>query len=150
MGSPFVLSPTGQYKRGKKHSTPFVLYQAEFPPLTAIICLGYRAPSSMDWSQWQYRQFPVWRKSCFMQTTCFCYWVTPKLLWVSYVISNISEFWQFSGLTVNWPKSVLLPLDQGVNSLSASLCPVPVVISFKYLGIVISPQPIDYYCLKWM
>lgn len=60
------------------------------------------------------------------------------------VMSIIMNFSRFSGLTINWSKSALLPLDQGVHSQLDNYCSVPIVTSFKYLGVVISPQPLDF------
>lgn len=61
------------------------------------------------------------------------------------VMSTITDFGRFSGLTINWSKSALLALDQGIHPQLGIYCPVPVIESFKHLGIEISPQPLDFF-----
>lgn len=43
------------------------------------------------------------------------------------VMSLISEFGRFLGLTINWSKSALLPLDQIDAPLVLPSCPVSIV-----------------------
>lgn len=47
-------------------------------------------------------------------------------------------------LTISWSKSALMMLDREVNPHLSFFCRVPVVMSFKYLGIVISSTLTDY------
>lgn len=79
---------------------------------------------------------PLWENP----TLCFCYSENS----LRHVLSTILDFRKFSGLTISWSTLALLLLDKGVIPVMASLCPVPVLTSFKYLGIVISAQLIDY------
>lgn len=60
------------------------------------------------------------------------------------VMSTITNFGWFSGFTINWSKPAPFPLNQGIHPQLGNYCPVPVVTSFKYLGVVISPQPLDF------
>lgn len=60
------------------------------------------------------------------------------------VITTISGFGHFSGLTINWSKSALMVLDGEQTVDLPDFCPIPVVTSFKYLGIQISPKLADY------
>ena len=60
------------------------------------------------------------------------------------VMAIITEFGRFSGLTINWSKSALMFPDGEPEGGSGPVCPVPVVTSFKYLGVWISPTITDY------
>lgn len=56
-------------------------------------------------------------------------------------IKCVNEFGRFSGLGMNWEKSMLLPLDLLPDSLPPSLSHIKVVSSIKYLGITMSAFP---------
>lgn len=60
------------------------------------------------------------------------------------VMSIILDFGHYSGLTINWTKSALVVLDKELGVTLPDSCPVPIVSSFHYLGIQISPRIIDY------
>lgn len=64
------------------------------------------------------------------------------------VMTIISSFVHYSGLTINWTKSALLVLDEDRDLEIPDSCPIPVVTSFKYLGIQISPRLADYCSLN--
>lgn len=50
----------------------------------------------------------------------------------------------FRGLMVNWGKSLLFAIDQGVQDTAALNVPLQWVAEFKYLGIIISRQAEDF------
>lgn len=56
----------------------------------------------------------------------------------------IADFGTYFGLTINWTKSALLPLEGIVDPSLHTLCPVPVVESFRYQGVVVSPDLTNY------
>lgn len=60
------------------------------------------------------------------------------------VMSTISRFGRFSGLLINWSKSVLLLLDWNNTQIVNSSCPIPIATSFKYLGIQITAKPREF------
>lgn len=60
------------------------------------------------------------------------------------IMEIIGEFGSWSGLLINWDKSVLMPLDQPSLPLLSVSVPLQVVSEFRYLGIVIRPKPQDY------
>lgn len=64
------------------------------------------------------------------------------------VMSIITQFGHYSGLTINWSKSALMMLDEDRKVNLPDSCPIPVVISFKYLGVQISPRLGDYCSLN--
>lgn len=59
----------------------------------------------------------------------------------------ITDFGTYSGLTI---KSALLPLEGIVDPSLHSFCPILVVDSFKYLGVVVLPDLPNYSCLNIM
>lgn len=56
----------------------------------------------------------------------------------------IELFGRWSGLLINWDKSVLLPVDPLPPSFSPASTPLQIVQRFKYLGIMISARPSDF------
>lgn len=69
---------------------------------------------------------------------------------LSHAMPLITDFGHYSGLTINWSKSALMFLD-GAPGLDAELpCPVPVVTSFKFLGIHVSLKLTDYCSQKYI
>lgn len=56
----------------------------------------------------------------------------------------IEEFGRFSGLGINWEKSMLLPLDPIPDSIPPTVSHLRVVSFIKYLGIIISASPQSY------
>ncbi|CAJ0965832.1 unnamed protein product [Ranitomeya imitator] len=54
------------------------------------------------------------------------------------VIATIDKFSKFSGLYINWDKSALFPLSHTQAPCLETLSPLPIVSSFKYLGIHMS------------
>lgn len=66
------------------------------------------------------------------------------------VMAIITFFGSYSSLTINWAKPALLQLGDVVAPSLADFCPVPVVRSFKYLDIYISPIVTDYCTLNIM
>lgn len=69
---------------------------------------------------------------------------------VKKLMEVITTFGLHSGLTINWAKLNLMPLDAEVSPSLPSLCPVPVVQSFKYLGVYIAPNITEYCKLNIM
>lgn len=57
-------------------------------------------------------------------------------------------FSPFTGLKVNWGKSILFPIDQGAQDTTAPNSPLKWVMEFTYLGIIISRQAEDFQMLK--
>lgn len=53
-------------------------------------------------------------------------------------MENIKNFGQFSGLTLNWEKSTLLPVDPLESPLPQEVAQIQIVNQMKYLGINIS------------
>lgn len=64
------------------------------------------------------------------------------------VMSIITEFGKWSGLLINWDKSVLMPLDPVPPSFSPQSVPLQIVSNFQYLGIVVNSRPKDYIALN--
>lgn len=60
------------------------------------------------------------------------------------VMKYVEEFGRFSGLGINWDKSMLLPLDFLSDSLPSTVSHLGVVSSIKYLGITITPSSQSY------
>lgn len=59
-------------------------------------------------------------------------------------IQLLERFGRSSGLVVNWEKSTLLPLDSTRNSQRGGMPRLRVVEKMRYLGIVISTDPVQY------
>lgn len=64
------------------------------------------------------------------------------------VMSIIKLFGHYSGLTINWSKSALMVLDGDHGVALPDHCPIPLVTSFKYLGIQVAPRIGDYCSLN--
>ena len=62
-------------------------------------------------------------------------------------MSVIQTFGSFSGLLINWTKSALMLLDSS-GPQDHSLLDIPVATKFKYLGVWVTPQPLDYITLN--
>lgn len=56
----------------------------------------------------------------------------------------IQDFCHYSGFRVNCEKSLLFLLDQAASVALPSSCPLKIVTSFRYLGIIVQ-QPISLY-----
>lgn len=56
----------------------------------------------------------------------------------------IEDFGHFSGLKINWEKSVILPIDPLTEPLPYQIPQIKVVSQMKYLGINISRDPEQY------
>lgn len=63
---------------------------------------------------------------------------------IASAMSIIADFGIWSGLSINWDKSVLMPLDPLPPSDFPSSVPLQVVSEFKYLGIIVTPRPQNY------
>lgn len=59
-------------------------------------------------------------------------------------METIKKCGEFSGFTINWSKSILMTLDPLVSPLPAGASQIAVALSFKYLGVVVSPNPSEY------
>lgn len=57
------------------------------------------------------------------------------------VMHIVEEFGNFSGLSINWEKSSLLPVDPLVDSTSVGIPQLKITEKMKYLGIVLSKDP---------
>lgn len=64
------------------------------------------------------------------------------------VMTLIKDFGDLSGFSINWNKSVLLPIDPIIDPLPQGAEMVHIVSSFRYLGIQISPDPSQYFALN--
>lgn len=60
------------------------------------------------------------------------------------VMTRTDNFGKLCGFSINWDKSVLMPLDPLPCPLPECARTVEVVTSFRYLGIQISPDPTEY------
>lgn len=60
------------------------------------------------------------------------------------VMEIIGDFGSFSGFTINWSKSTLMPIDQLKEQLPEGAEQIVIVNSFKYLGVMVSPDPAEY------
>lgn len=60
------------------------------------------------------------------------------------VMKIIQHFGSLSGFSINWSKSIILPVDEPMVDLPVSARPLKVVSSFKYLGIHVSVNPKKY------
>lgn len=56
----------------------------------------------------------------------------------------ITDFGYFSGFTINCSKSTLMPIDPLTEPLPAGTDQIAIVNSFRYLGVVVSPDPAKY------
>lgn len=56
----------------------------------------------------------------------------------------IQAFGDWSGLRINWDKSVLLPLDPSPYTLLPTAAHLQVVSDFQYLGIKVNARPQNY------
>lgn len=59
-------------------------------------------------------------------------------------MSVIGGFGTFSGLAINWSKSLIMLLDSAPYSQGPTLHDIPVCSKFKNLGVYATPQPWDY------
>ncbi|XP_073522176.1 uncharacterized protein [Phyllobates terribilis] len=60
-------------------------------------------------------------------------------------METIEKFGKFSGLAINWTKSVLLPIDNGnINAPHYTDSGLQLVNEFKYLGINVTSKVTDY------
>lgn len=62
-------------------------------------------------------------------------------------MEDITKFGKFAGY-LNWSKSSLMLLDRDMESTTAILHNIPVSSKFKYLGVYVSPKPLDYISLN--
>lgn len=60
------------------------------------------------------------------------------------VMTLIRDFGDWSGLRINWDKSVLLPVDPLPGALSLDAVPLQIVSEFSYLGVRVNARPLDY------
>lgn len=60
------------------------------------------------------------------------------------VMNIIQDFGTWSGLSINWDKSVILPVDPLSDPSLLSSTQLQVVADFMYLGIRVSARPLDY------
>lgn len=56
----------------------------------------------------------------------------------------ITRFGKFSGFSINWLKSILMPLDPMMNSLPQEAGQITIANSFRYLGVVVTPDTSSY------
>lgn len=56
----------------------------------------------------------------------------------------IEQYGSYSGFSINWHTSVLLPLQLLPQLLSVRASQLVVVTSFHYLGVIVTPDPRDY------
>lgn len=59
-------------------------------------------------------------------------------------MEEIQHFGSLSGFSINWSKSALLPLDDPLVALPVGADSLKVVSSFKYLGVLVSANPLTY------
>lgn len=57
---------------------------------------------------------------------------------------TITKFGEFSGFTINWSKSIHMPLDPLTEPLPTSASQIAVANFFRYLGVMVSPDPSNY------
>lgn len=67
---------------------------------------------------------------------------------ISPVMAIVREFGEWSGLRINWDKSVILPLDPLPERLSPEAAHLQVVSEFQYLGVMVLARPRDYTTLN--
>lgn len=72
-----------------------------------------------------------------MQTMLYYFWGTPPLFWLLPCPLSLYTY-LFSSFTINWDKSVLLPLDSLPWDLSPMAALISVVSSLKTLGVIVT------------
>lgn len=60
------------------------------------------------------------------------------------IATVIETFGEYSGLTINWDKSLLMPIDDPTHSCKVPQIPLVSSSLFKYLGIQISTSLSQY------
>lgn len=61
---------------------------------------------------------------------------------LSHLLEMIKQFGQFSGFTINWDKSLFMPLSDGLDPIFLNALPFKLATDhFKYLGISITRNP---------
>lgn len=60
----------------------------------------------------------------------------------------VQTFGHYSGLVIDWTKSSLMLLDKKSDPQLKTLLDIPVSMEFRYLGIQVTPKPLDYITLK--
>lgn len=60
----------------------------------------------------------------------------------------IKAFGALSGFTINWNKSVLMPLDPITTPLPACAAMIQIVPAFHYLGVQVPPDVSQYMSLN--
>lgn len=82
------------------------------------------------------------------QDCLICWWCASILgsyfILLVAVLSIISTYGSFSGFTINWDKSVILPIDPLVNNMPSLAFQIAVVSTFKYLGIQVTSQMAEH------
>lgn len=63
---------------------------------------------------------------------------------LSKAMDIIKDFGHLSGLTINWEKSVLLPVDHLEGPLPEEAIQIQIVDKMKYLGVNITKDPKHY------
>uniref|UniRef100_A0A803JDF7 Reverse transcriptase domain-containing protein n=1 Tax=Xenopus tropicalis TaxID=8364 RepID=A0A803JDF7_XENTR len=61
------------------------------------------------------------------------------------VLEIIKSFGTFSGLQINWEKSIIFPLDDQVPVMADPECTLKIANTFKYLGITIHKEPAQFF-----
>uniref|UniRef100_A0A803K4F0 Reverse transcriptase domain-containing protein n=1 Tax=Xenopus tropicalis TaxID=8364 RepID=A0A803K4F0_XENTR len=61
------------------------------------------------------------------------------------VLDIIESFGTFSGLQINWEKSIIFPLDDQVPVMADPECTLKIANTFKYLGITIHKEPAQFF-----
>lgn len=63
-------------------------------------------------------------------------------------MSVIREFGSYSGLVIHWTESSVMLFDTVVEDCVTALHDIPISSSIKYLGVYVTPRPLDYLSLN--
>lgn len=156
LGSHFIAwvkvlysSPRARLRINNNLSSPFELHRGTqqgcplFPLLFALaveplVILIRTAPEVVG-----FRRGKLENKTCLYADYAFIY-LGDSTASLRAVMGIIMDFRGFSGFTINCSKSTLMPIDPLTEPLPVGANQIAIVNSFRYLRVVVSPDPAKY------
>lgn len=77
-------------------------------------------------------------------------YISKPQISIPHLLSLIKDFGSFSGFTINWDKSELMPLSAEIDKTYLQSVPFKKAFdNFSYLGVTVTKNPSDLLCLNW-
>uniref|UniRef100_A0A803JF55 Reverse transcriptase domain-containing protein n=1 Tax=Xenopus tropicalis TaxID=8364 RepID=A0A803JF55_XENTR len=129
-----ILSPTISLTRGTRQGCPLspLLFALAIEPMAIAIRHSQQVKGLV------YKT--IEEKISLYADDTLLYLADPHNSFTS-AIQIVKRFGRFSGLQINWEKSIVFPLDGQAPQMTEPECTLKVANSFKYLGIHINKDP---------